>query len=36
MRGIICVERFVNGRAVVCPLDVQWAYKEWYGCFSLL
>ena len=36
MKGLICVERVVNGKLEVLPLDNQYSYKEWYGCFSLI
>ena len=35
-RGVICVERIVNGKVVWLPIDNQWAHREWVGCFSLL
>ena len=36
MKGIICVERMVNGKAEWLPLDNQRSYGEWYGCFTVL
>ena len=36
MRGIICVERVVQGNLKWLPLAMQHHYKEWNGCFSLL
>jgi hypothetical protein len=35
-RGVICVERMVNGKREWLPLDNQLAYKEFVGCFSVL
>jgi hypothetical protein len=34
--SVICVMRLVNGVETICPLDVQWSWKEWCGAFSLL
>lgn len=36
MRGLICVMRVVNGKEEILPLETQWHYKEYYGCFSFI
>jgi hypothetical protein len=36
LQGLICVDREVRGRLETLPLNPQWHYKEWVGCFSLL
>ena len=36
IKGIVCVERMVNGKLEWIPLVNQNQYKEWNGCFSIL
>jgi hypothetical protein len=35
-KGTICVIREYQGNMVIMPIEKQWAYKEWSGCFSII
>jgi hypothetical protein len=35
-RGELCVIRQSSGRPEMLKIELQWAYKEWAGCFSAI